>query len=187
MDGGPNKRRLSRRDWVDAALDVLTESGISGVTIDRLAELLGVTRGSFYHHFGGREDLLKTMLKYWEENYTTRLREDVDSLRLPPADTLLALIRMIRHRHAASYDVWFRAWALRDPMAQKTVKRVDKLRLDFIRQQFEGIGFKGVDAESRARLFLYYEMAEPGIFAPQDPKLMDRLVEHRHKLLTTRE
>ena len=165
-------------------MEVLMEQGVASVTIDRLAGLLGVTRGSFYYHFEDRADLLKAMLDYWEGSYTSRIREDVASLRLPPSEALLVLIRTIRNRDAAKYDVAFRAWALHDPIARERLKKIDKFRLDFIRDLFSDLGFERLDAEMRARLYLYYEMTEPSMFAPQTPDLQEKLIEARHKLLT---
>jgi hypothetical protein len=46
------------------------------------------------------------------------------------------------------------------------------------------LGFEGLDAENRARLFLYYEISEPSMFAAQSAKLADQLIRERHALLT---
>lgn len=46
------------------------------------------------------------------------------------------------------------------------------------------MGFEAVDTENRARLFLYYPVDYPMVFADQSPELQDRLVEQRHSFLT---
>jgi AcrR family transcriptional regulator len=158
--------------------------GIASISIEKLATRLDVTRGSFYYHFHDRADLLQEMLDYWVQKWTLDIREDIRALGLDPKNTLLALIRGIRHRQSAKYDVVFRAWALHDPMAQDVVKRVDQIRLDYIRSLFEEIGFEPLDAENRARLLYYYETAEPAILATQTPELEDQLIIERHRLLT---
>jgi AcrR family transcriptional regulator len=43
---------------VDATIDMLEERGEAGLRIDELLEVTGVSRGSLYHHFGGREGLI---------------------------------------------------------------------------------------------------------------------------------
>ena len=158
--------------------------GIGAVTVNDLARQLEVSRGSFYHHFTDRDDLLQELLRYWEDKYTIQVREDVRALRLDPSDTLLALARIIRHRGASRYDVRVRAWALEDLSVRDLIRRVDEERLEFIRSQFEALGFDGLEAESRARQFLYYEMAEPAILAEQSPELEEELLLARHALLT---
>ncbi|HBE91106.1 MAG TPA: TetR/AcrR family transcriptional regulator [Gammaproteobacteria bacterium] len=177
------RKNLTREDWLDAAIHTLYESGIGSVSIVQLAGSLGVTRGSFYHHFTDREDLLRAMLKHWEETLTITVREEVRDLELPPAELLRALIFSIREHKAAVYDSSFRAWALHDPFARTTLERVDTFRLAYITSLFEAAGFKGIDAENRSRLLLYYEMADPAFFVEQDPETMAQLIDERLRLL----
>ncbi|MBK5096761.1 MAG: TetR/AcrR family transcriptional regulator [Gemmatimonadetes bacterium] len=158
--------------------------GIGAVTVKDLARQLEVSRGSFYHHFTDRDELLQELLRYWEDKWTIQVREDVRALRLGPSETLLALARIIRHRGASRYDVRVRAWALEDPSVRDLIRRVDEERLEFIRIQFEALGFDELEAESRARLFLYYEMAEPAVLAEQSEELKEELLLVRHALLT---
>jgi hypothetical protein len=112
------------------------------------------------------------------------IAEQVAALQLDPGTTLLALSRAIRHSKAAQYDVAFRNWALHDDQAMAMVRRTDEIRLGFIRAQFARAGYTGHDLENRARLFYYYELADPMVFADQSEKLEDALVEVRHRLLT---
>ena len=184
----PNNRpkpRLTRQDWVDAAIEVLAVEGICAVSIDRLAAKLQITRGSFYHHFEDRVDLLRAMLDYWAQRWTYDIRDQIVSLGLDPGTTLLALMRAIRSQRAADYDAPIRAWALHDPLARKAVRHVDNIRLSVIRSLFEKLGFEGVDAENRARLFLFYEMAAPMAFVGQSSDDDASLLIERHRYLTT--
>ena len=66
------------------------------------------------------------------------------------------------------------------------MKRADEVRLEFIKGQFQELGFKGADLENRARLFLYYEAFEPMMFAKSDPDTAKKLIKLRHELLTKR-
>ena len=177
--------RLSRSDWLEAALELVTNDGINAVTVDALASILGITRGSFYHHFKDKADLSREMLDYWQRKWTTELRDDVAALGLDGIQSLIALGNLIRHRRAAGYDVAVRAWAVHDDMAKEIVKQTDKIRLDFIRSLFEKIGFEGLDLENRSRLFLYYAMAEPAFFDPPDEKTTKLLNQIRFDFLTT--
>ena len=176
--------RLDRQDWSTAAWESFVSGGIGAVTVKDLARQLEVSRGSFYHHFTDRDDLLQELLRYWEDKYTIQVREDVRALRLDPSDTLLALARIIRHRGASRYDVRVRAWALEDLSVRDLIRRVDEERLEFIRSQFAALGFDDMEAESRARLYLYYEMAEPAVLTEQSEELKEELLLARHALLT---
>jgi AcrR family transcriptional regulator len=181
----PSKSRLTRQDWIDEAMELLALAGIGAVTVDRLASNLNITRGSFYHHFSDREDLLRAVLEHWAQRWTYAIRDQVTALGLDPGTTLLAIMRLIRSNRAADYDAHFRAWALHDPLAQEVVKEVDEARLAFSRAQFEALGFSALEAENRARLFLYYEMAAPAMFAAPSPEQEEQLLVERHRFLTT--
>jgi AcrR family transcriptional regulator len=181
------KRRLTRLDWFEAALDALMQEGIAGVRIERLAGELGVTRGSFYHHFKNRRELLHDLLEHWLQVSTVAIRDEVGALGLDPVNTLLVLSRMIRHRGGSTFDVAFRAWAVHDEMARDYVARADEIRLAFTKPLFEALGFDDLDAENRARLYLYYEMGEPTFLAPQSRETEDALIAKRIELLTRRD
>jgi AcrR family transcriptional regulator len=179
------KKRLTRSCWQKAALELLQNEGINAVTVDTLATQLGITRGSFYHHFKDRHDLAREMLTYWKQKWTVELRDDVDALGLDGLQSLTALANLITHRKAADYDTAVRAWAIHDDMARETVAESDKIRLDFIRKQFAKIGFKDLDLENRSRLFLYYAMTEPAFFDPVDKKTKRELDQVRFNFLTS--
>ena len=179
------KIRLSRQSWLNAALELLHNDGINAVTVDALALQLGITRGSFYHHFKDRKDLSNEMLEYWKRKWTVELRDDVAALGLDGLQSLIALGNLISHRKAAGYDVAVRAWAVHDDHAKEVVKKADKIRLGFIRNQFEKMGFEGLDLENRSRLFLYYAMTEPAFFDPPDEETSLLLDQIRFDFLTT--
>ena len=179
------KLRLSRRHWLEVALELLQDEGINAVSVDALATKLGITRGSFYHHFKGREDLSTEMLNYWKQKWTIEIRDDVAALGLDGVQSLAALNNLIKHRKAAGYDTAIRAWAIHDDVAQAVLKEADSIRLDFIRSQFDEIGFKGLDLENRSRLFLYYAMTEPAFFDPPDNETAWKLDQVRLNFLTT--
>ena len=179
------KPRLDRQDWLDAALSALVEGGIAAVTMERMAAGLGVTRGSFYHPFRDRAELLHELLDYWVSDWTVAIVDDVTALYLDPRSTLLALMRVIAHRKAAEHDVAFRAWALHDDRARKVLTRVDGMRVEYMTSVFLAMGFEGLEAENRALLALYYETAQPAMFnSPTDEQKSLLLVE-RHRFLTT--
>ena len=179
------KLRLSRRNWLDAALELLYNSGINSVTVEGLAKQLNITRGSFYHHFKDRKDLSNEMLEYWKRKWTVEIRDTVAALGLDGLQSLIALGNLIKHREAAGYDVAVRAWAVHDEQAKEVVRKADKTRLDFIRSQFKRIDFEGLDLENRSRLFLYYAMTEPAFFDPPDEETALLLNQVRFDFLTT--
>ncbi|HEX5100922.1 MAG TPA: TetR/AcrR family transcriptional regulator [Polyangiaceae bacterium] len=91
--GTPDKPRLSRTDWVHGAYAALGDRGISAITVDALAQRLGVTKGSFYWHFRDSEDLLGAVVAHWEELAVDRVLGDLLELGSPCA----VIRRIISH------------------------------------------------------------------------------------------
>lgn len=54
----PCKRDRTRIVLIEAAIDVLSERGLEGCSIDDLMQVAGMARGTFYNHFESREDLV---------------------------------------------------------------------------------------------------------------------------------
>jgi AcrR family transcriptional regulator len=53
--------KFSQEDFLGAALAIIAERGVSGVTVASLSERLGSPTGSFYHRFASRDILLGSL------------------------------------------------------------------------------------------------------------------------------
>src|SRR6185436_622522 len=58
----PSTQQRSAVDWEDAALAAIAEHGLASLAIPDLARTLGVTKGSFYWHFRGIQELVDAAL-----------------------------------------------------------------------------------------------------------------------------
>ena len=67
------------RSYFDEALRVLAREGRNGLRIGRLCAALGVTSGSFYHHFGGWDGFVAALLEHWEREEVGRIVELVNA------------------------------------------------------------------------------------------------------------
>ena len=57
---------FGRDEWIIAAKKTLLKSGIEEVKVDQIALKIKMSRGSFYHHFSSRADLLTALLDHWQ-------------------------------------------------------------------------------------------------------------------------
>ena len=62
-----NSSRVSKDQWLAAAVTALEQGGVDAVRVERLARALDVSKSGFYWHFKDRADLLLELLEYWEE------------------------------------------------------------------------------------------------------------------------
>ena len=183
-----SKERLSKADWVSAAKDALIQAGVTAVKIDRLANTLKVTRGSFYWHFASRQALLAELLKSWETETVECFQEVLDRGIESGMDEFLALASLWLGDgpYDPAYDSAIRDWAGTSSEVAESVRRVDRQRIDIIRQIFVDMGFEDEEAFLRARLAYF---AQVGYFTlGLDESKEERLtrVPFNIKVLTTR-
>src|SRR5215216_7458426 len=69
---------LRKSDWIQAGLVAVADDGPSGLRIDRLCRRLGVSKGSFHHHFAGSGDFKKTVLAAYETLVVEALDQAID-------------------------------------------------------------------------------------------------------------
>ena len=108
--------RVQKNDWLERGLELLAREGLNTVTIEALCTLLGVTKGSFYHHFDHREAFLEALLSHWEEHYTRAFIAYSEQGKTPTAQ-LERLMKIVVRNHDDS-EVAIRVWAQRDPLAR---------------------------------------------------------------------
>ena len=121
---------LGRKDWIDAAITMLAEDNVEALRVDTLAEKLGVTKGSFYWHFKGRDDLLSAVLDEWRLRMTSEVQSLIFDRSGTPWERLERLLRIaISGRPdvpGGPFEITLRDWARRDPKVAKVVRAVDE-------------------------------------------------------------
>ncbi len=172
------KTPLSRTDWLQQALDAMA-SGHGGFRIDQIADLLGVSRGSFYWHFGGRRDFVHSLAQYWRDEYTVKIVDEVSASDLTGPEKLKTLIAGIFEGRLGSYDFVVRAWARDEPDAREVVREVDRIRFGFVKGIFNEIGIREPEASTRAWVFVVHHTFESSFDADRDERLtnLDALYE----------
>lgn len=69
---------FDREEAVETAMHAVWENGYENTSVKQLAEMLGITRSSFYNAFGSREELFRAFIpKYAAQSPDAMLRQDV--------------------------------------------------------------------------------------------------------------
>lgn len=150
---------ISRTDWLDAGLDVLAHEGVEGVRIDRLATRLGVTKGSFHHHFAGAGGYRTALLDHYERLKLQSLDAAVGARQQQGTRaTLEWLVELATDEPSsirrAELDRAVRAWAHSDPEARATQARVDARVIELLQAAWRPAS--GSDAEARTAALVPY-------------------------------
>lgn len=152
--------KRDRDDWLQTARRVLIAEGVERVKIEPLATLLGVTTGSFYHHFKNRSELLGELLKHWEAENTAPMVRAVEEAGGDANRQLNALFDtwLAESDYDPTYDSAVRAWARSSKTAEEVVRRVDDERIDLLRQIFLRLGYDEDRAFVRARIAYFHQV-----------------------------
>ncbi|CUH42036.1 MULTISPECIES: TetR/AcrR family transcriptional regulator [Ruegeria] len=178
-------RGFSRKDWLEAALEMMGEGSLADLTIEKLSKRLKVAKSGFYWHFGNRQALLDELLEYWAEDLTANLTQDRNLLSLDPKDRLTEASKAILRFDLARHDLAIRHAAEKEEKIAEIVQRVTEARLDFIRRAFSELGFEGDDLEMRAMLFVGYHTWEHTTFKGVSKERRRELINLQIDLLTS--
>ena len=170
--------RLSREDWVEGAVAMLAEGGVKAVEINVLAERMGVTKGSFYWHFGSREELLDGVVETWRRRTTNEIESFIRNRVGTPLGRLKRLIRvgMSPHRDVpgGSLEMMIRDWGRRDPKVAAIMHEVDVRRNAFLRELYKDLGLNDDQADAYAFLHMSYAIGGRILMADGDPETYEK-------------
>ena len=155
-----------KAQWLSAGLEALRKGGVGSVRVECLAGDVGITKGSFYHHFRDRGALLDAVIEYWSREMTDAEFERIQTLRGGLAARLVALAEDVLEKGMGRYDPAIRAWARGDRKVAAAVAQVDRRRIKALAGLFEEGGFTPAEARTRARAFYTFLLGEPQVRAP---------------------
>ena len=161
MDGSPNPRARASEDmWLEAAYEVLTESGVEAVKVMPLAKKLGLTRTGFYWHFKDRAALLEAMITRWEAKNTGNLVAKTEAYAESICEAMFNLFDcwLDDTLFDARLDLAIRNWARNDPKLQARLDKADATRSAAIMAMFKRFGYSDAQALARSMTVLYTQI-----------------------------
>ncbi len=187
---GSDRVTLTPIDWEQAALELIADQGVSALGVEPLARRLDITKGSFYWHFSGRDDLLERALARWENQDRFHLQQSlsVDSL---PADRLAEFVWRTS-RQTLTHRIYVALCAMpNDPRIGPVIKRVTARRIKYLGNAFGELGLSEQDARHRANLVYssyvgYLHLQAQGLVPDKDePDFKDYVRHVIDSLVTT--
>jgi AcrR family transcriptional regulator len=158
-----NRKPGARQRWLDVGIRVLAQEGAERLRVDHLAALLGVTKGSFHHHFDGSEGFKTELLAYIEQLSIDTLNGAINALG--PSEnanaTMAHLTALVGPTDNTIYrpelERAVRAWATSDPDARETQARIDAARVEALQRVWRP--HVADDAAARVAALLPYLVA----------------------------
>jgi AcrR family transcriptional regulator len=149
------QRRLTRDDWITAALSAIADGGLAAVGVEPLAARLGATKGSFYWHFENRDALLEAAIRQWEKETTTDVVAEITAAAhdAPASQFRRLAVSVIERAEQDRVGPALLASAAH-PAVGPALERVTATRRDLIATVLRRLGFP--PAETRRRALLAY-------------------------------
>jgi AcrR family transcriptional regulator len=145
---------LGRRDWLEAGQRLLRASGVGGLKLRALAGSLGISTGSFYHHFSDFDAYLVALAKYYSGEQLAASIATVLREAHTPYDRILRASQLARDTALPELIAAMRAWARRDDRVAPEVAILEQGLMDFLAECFVGLGFTREQAIARAFVML---------------------------------
>lgn len=174
----------TKQDYFGAVLDLLAEGGAQAVTLANLCARLGVTKGSFYHHFRTTASCLSQSLEHWEATYG----DDIITLArsIEGAAQRLEAMRFLASNLHHEAETAIRALARTDAHAFEVLSRVDGDRLVLIRETLMEGGAPEDLAGRLARIGLAILVGAQQLDDPVDRPLLEQLFDDYRSLMVGR-
>jgi len=112
---------------------------------------MGITKGSFYWHFSGRESLLEQALLRWEDHDSRNLTKSLGEID-QPRDRLISFFRQVV-KEKFTHDVYSQLCAAAGhPQVEPILERVANRRMSHLSAAFRELGMPKTQAKHQARL-----------------------------------
>ncbi len=176
------KSSLTRADWEQAALALISEQGISALRVEPLARRLGITKGSFYWHFPGRDELLTCSLARWEQQDRQHLKLSLRAASAP-AERLADFVWRTS-RQTLTHRVYVALCASPEhPCIRPVLRRVTERRIKYLAAALKELGLTERAACHRANLMYssyvgYLQLQAQGLVPDKDEPEFDSYVQH---------
>jgi AcrR family transcriptional regulator len=164
---------LTRAAYFDAAFELLAERGQDGLTIAALCQRLGVTKGSFYHHFADFEGFVDGLLEHWAAEHATRLIALSESMTDP--QERMDLLRGIAVGLPHGAEAAIRAWSWSNERVAAVQRDVDRARLAHLTAATIDTGSDPERARLLATIALSTLIGLQQLERPARPKAMEEV------------
>lgn len=161
----------ARETWLTEGIAVLRTEGAGGLRIDRLAARVGLTKGSFHHHFRGAAGFRDALLEKIENDEASALtRLAVEHGGQNAEQALRSIPDRLDRLYDRDLDHALRSWAATDEQVRAVVARIDHRRLTLLEELWRTILGPDSDRARTAALVPYLVALGAAAAVPPIPR-----------------
>jgi len=155
-------------------MELLARRGPEALTLERLSEATGKTRGSFYHHFEDHQAFLSALAARWRETGTEAPIAEADAAHRSGKRRETLARRTVEVDHALERGL--RRLAASEPVIAKAVAEVDERRIDYVARLFRSeLGLPADEGLTRARIQHCAFVGAQMVFPDADRRILLKL------------
>ena len=109
------QKQVTRQKLLDATIDIIAEEGLAGVTMAKVAERTGLSRGICNFHFDTKEHLMLEAFRMLYHEHERAWREALSDLKESPTSRLRAFLETLLLPPIADHKkiaVWMAFWGV---------------------------------------------------------------------------
>lgn len=123
-------KKVEKINWFTEGFSILETDGFEKVTIESLCSRLGVTKGSFYHHFKNMDGYVNALMEYWLEVNTLALIEKTEKIK--NVKNKRGVLNDLVSELPFKVEHTIRAWSYSNSVVNVAIQKVDKMRSDYL-------------------------------------------------------
>lgn len=85
-----------KNEILDAAAALFAEKGFDHTSTNEILEAVGIARGTLYHHFKSKEDIMDAIIDRQSERMLSRARQIAEDGSIPVTERMLRVIMALR-------------------------------------------------------------------------------------------
>lgn len=146
--------KKTKQDWINKGINRLKSKGPSELSVEKLSKHLGVTRGSFYHHFKNIGEFNDAILESWIETNTTTPFNAAKDNSSNVQEELAELVERSWHTDT-DLEVAIRTWAATNRQARERLITLDNFRLNYLIELYQAVVNDEVKGKRFAQIAFY--------------------------------
>lgn len=144
--------------WLKAGINRFAEQGIEGLNVNELSTEIGISKTSYYHFFGSKQEYLKELFDYWVHVGTVQ-KAKLGLLKEDTKEATKTLNRVIVFDNYINEKFLAQLIASQKniPIANEYIEEVRTFRIGTMEGLYARLGIPPNEAHERAKgIYIYY-------------------------------
>jgi len=153
----------TKEDWIKLGYKLFSQTGFSGIVIEKMAKSLEVNKSSFYWHFKTKKLFIENLAEYWV-NIETEQIIILTNGKKSTSEKLKSLVALTYKKTPyLDFIFYLKRYAQKEIKIQITIDDIDDKRISYVKELLIELGITEIKAEIKAKILYkhligYHEM-----------------------------